>query len=91
MADQLLIARLQLDPAGEIDASDADKLAALASLDSEETSWDYLVKAWRRSKAEEQSLKRVSSHFEKTIQEFMLITSASIRHSQVLWQLGRQS
>ncbi|KDN44722.1 hypothetical protein K437DRAFT_256865 [Tilletiaria anomala UBC 951] len=58
IADRLLIARLQLDPDGENVTDDADKLTALASLDKEETCWDYLIRAWRRCKQEELSLKK---------------------------------
>ncbi|CAO1622459.1 unnamed protein product [Parajaminaea phylloscopi] len=57
IADRVLIARLSLDPSLEEASStsqndDAVSLTVLASLDEDETSWDWLVACWKRCEAE---------------------------------------
>ena len=57
VADQILIARLSLDPDAAM-TDDAELLTVLASLPKGETSWDYLIAAWKRTKAIELKVKK---------------------------------
>ncbi len=69
---------------GAVDASDSEKLAALASLDANETAWDYLVRAWRRCKAQEGPLRKVS-HLSRgrgcRIRRHLLVNALSVAHT----------
>lgn len=60
LADRILLARLSLDPQGDVMSDDGEKLQVLASLPSDVTSWDYLCQAYRRCRAEESQVKKVS-------------------------------
>lgn len=53
VADQILIARLSLDPNGDVMSDDAEHITILASLPKGQTSWDYLIACWKKARAEE--------------------------------------
>lgn len=61
IADRILIARLSLDPSGG-DSGDDDpqSLTVLASLDENETSWDWLISCWKRCEKEKAKARKVS-------------------------------
>ncbi|EST09288.1 U box domain protein [Kalmanozyma brasiliensis GHG001] len=58
VADEVLIARLSLDPSGDVMSDDADHITMLASLPKGQTSWDYLVASWKRARAEENRIRK---------------------------------
>lgn len=58
VADQILIARLSLDPSGDVMSDDAEHISTLASLPHGQTSWDYLVACWKRARAEESRVRK---------------------------------
>lgn len=58
VADQILIARLSLDPHGDVMSDDADHITILASLPKGQTSWDYLVACWKKARSEESRLRK---------------------------------
>lgn len=60
IADRLLIARLSLDPSGDVMTDDPELFTVLASLPKDQTSWDYLLGAWKRAKVEEGRARKVS-------------------------------
>lgn len=60
IADRVIIARLSLDPQGSNAADDPDTLTVLASLDEDETSWDWLITSWKRCEKEKAKAKKVS-------------------------------
>lgn len=65
IADRVLIARLSLDPSGAAsttsdNADDSVMLTVLASLDENETSWDWLVGCWKRCEKEKGKARKVS-------------------------------
>ncbi|SPO49352.1 related to UFD2 - ubiquitin fusion degradation protein [Moesziomyces antarcticus] len=53
IADQILIARLSLDPNADVMSDDAQHITVLASLPKGQTSWDYLAACWKKARAEE--------------------------------------
>lgn len=67
LADRVLIARLSLDPQGDVMSDDAEKLQVLASLPEDSTSWDYLCTAWKRCRAEEMRVRKVSCACKRSI------------------------
>lgn len=60
IADRILIARLSLDAEGNVMSDDSDQLAVLASLPKGQTSYDYLVGAWKRCRAQESKTRKVN-------------------------------
>ncbi|CAO1628196.1 unnamed protein product [Jaminaea pallidilutea] len=58
IADRVIIARLSLDPQGSNAADDPDTLTVLASLDEDETSWDWLINSWKRCEKEKAKAKK---------------------------------
>lgn len=59
IADRILIARLSLDTEGDVMSDDSDLLAVLAGLPKGQTSYDYLVGAWKRCRAQESRARKV--------------------------------
>ncbi|CBQ69151.1 related to UFD2-ubiquitin fusion degradation protein [Sporisorium reilianum SRZ2] len=58
VADQILIARLSLDPNGDVMSDDAEHITILASLPKGQTSWDYLVACWKQARVEESRVRK---------------------------------
>ncbi|SPO30953.1 related to UFD2 - ubiquitin fusion degradation protein [Ustilago trichophora] len=58
IADQILIARLSLDPNGDVMSDDAEHITILASLPKGQTSWDYLIACWKKARAEESRVRK---------------------------------
>ncbi|TKY88656.1 hypothetical protein EX895_002287 [Sporisorium graminicola] len=58
IADQILIARLSLDPEGDIMSDDAEHITILASLPKGQTSWDYLIACWKKARVEESRVRK---------------------------------
>ncbi|UZJ56824.1 hypothetical protein CBS101457_006144 [Exobasidium rhododendri] len=61
IADRLLLARLSLDAEHDAMSDDSHRLRALADLPKGQTSFDYLVGAWKRCKSEEGKLRKIFS------------------------------
>lgn len=58
VADQILIARLSLDPQADVMSDDAEHITILANLAKGQTSWDYLVACWKMARAEESRVRK---------------------------------
>lgn len=58
IADRILIARLSLDPEGDMMSDDSEKLTVLSNLPKGQTSFDYLTGAWKRCRAQQLSLRK---------------------------------
>lgn len=58
IADRILLARLSLDTNSDTMTDDTSRLEALSSIPEGHTSYDYLVGAWKRCKAEEGALRK---------------------------------
>ncbi|KAJ1025115.1 hypothetical protein NDA16_002621 [Ustilago loliicola] len=58
IADQILIARLSLDPDGDVMSDDAEHITILASLPKGQTSWDYLIACWKKARAEDSRVRK---------------------------------
>ncbi|SNX83910.1 related to UFD2 - ubiquitin fusion degradation protein [Melanopsichium pennsylvanicum] len=58
IADQILIARLSLDPTADVMSDDADHITILASLPKGQTSWDYIIACWKNARVEESRLRK---------------------------------
>ncbi|SOV01532.1 related to UFD2 - ubiquitin fusion degradation protein [Ustilago sp. UG-2017a] len=61
IADQILIARLSLDPNGDVMSDDAEHILILASLPKGQTSWDYLIACWKKARTEESRVRKTLS------------------------------
>lgn len=77
IADRILLARLSLDANRDAMTDDSNRLKANSSIPKGQTSYDYLVGAWKRCKAEEGKLRKIFG------------TSAAAAESQVILEQVR--
>ncbi|KAK0566074.1 Ubiquitin conjugation factor E4 [Tilletia horrida] len=59
LVDRLLLSRLSMDPDADVMTEDAELITVLASLPSDQTSWDYLAASWIRCRQEEAGFRKL--------------------------------